>query len=210
MMNHCRAGGKYFGKGREREMQYLFPPLWKEGVCESIDDQRSSPTGKDAFDTGLIISSKQGPFFGRDTASRHRDDRLVCLLSSFCKTPDGFLALFSARLRHTSNDQVMERPDNLKVDWASPVVIMDNGDHMEALALICQWFYYHAQGTLKMLITIVSKPVVPFFCHADREEGRALPTLHRHRFRREEGSRAHMLLPHPQKTHKNSTDGKQR
>jgi hypothetical protein len=49
---------------------------------------------------------------------------------------DGFLALFSARLRHTSNDQMMERPDDLKVDRASPVVIMDNCDHMEALVLI--------------------------------------------------------------------------
>ena len=72
---------------------------------------------------------------------------------------------------------MMERPDDLKVDWASPVVIMDNGDHMEALVLICQWFYYHAQGTFEMLITIVSKPVVPFFCHADRKEG---PGTQRH------------------------------
>src|SRR6266480_3342912 len=126
------------------------------------------------------------------------------------KTLDGFLALFSAHLRHTSNDQMMERPDDLKVDWASPVVILDNGDHMEALVWICQWFYYHAQGPLEMLITIVSKPIVLFFCHTDRKEGRTLPNLHRHRFRREEGSRAHMLLPHPQKTHKNSTNSKQR
>src|SRR5437588_3287953 len=79
MMNHCRARRKYFGKGSEREVQHLFPPLWEGGVCGGIDDQRSCATGKDTFYTGLIISSKQGPFFGRDTASRHRDDRFVCV-----------------------------------------------------------------------------------------------------------------------------------
>ncbi len=105
---------------------------------------------------------------------------------------------------------MMERPDGLKVDRANPVVIMNNGDHMEALLSVCQWFYYHAQGTFEMLITIVRKPVVPFFCHAYRKEARTLPNLHRHHFRCEEGSRTHMLLPHPQKTHKNSTDSKQR
>src|SRR5258707_11151553 len=69
MMNHCRARGKYFGKWREREVQHLFAPLRKEGVCGGIDDQRSYATCKDAFYTGLIISSKQGPFLGRNTAS---------------------------------------------------------------------------------------------------------------------------------------------
>ncbi len=104
---------------------------------------------------------------------------LLCL-----ENAEGFLTLFSARLRHTSNDQMMERTDDLKVDWASPVVIMNNGDHMEALVLICQWFYYHAQRTLEMLVTIVSKPVAAFDCHAYRKEGSTLPNLHRHLFRR--------------------------
>ena len=70
---------------------------------------------------------------------------------------------------------MMEWPDDLKVDWASPVVIMDNGDHMEALVLIWQGFYYHAQCTLEMFNTIVSKPVVPFFCHAHRKKAERFP-----------------------------------
>ena len=39
--------------------------------------KRSCATCQDAFYTGLIIRNKQGSFFGRDTASRNRDDRLV-------------------------------------------------------------------------------------------------------------------------------------
>ena len=39
LMNHCGASGKYFGKGRERELQHLFPPLWKDGVFGGIDDK---------------------------------------------------------------------------------------------------------------------------------------------------------------------------
>src|SRR5258708_3055727 len=105
---------------------------------------------------------------------------------------------------------MVERPDNLKVDRASPVVVMDNRDDMEALVLTCQWLYSHAQSSLEMLITIVRKPVAPFFCHTYRKESHTLPNLHRHLFWREGSSRSHMLLPHPQKTHKNSTDRKQR
>jgi hypothetical protein len=46
---------------------------------------------------------------------------------------------------------------------------------MEALVLIWQGFYYHAQCTLEMFITIVSKPVVPFFCHAHRKKAERFP-----------------------------------
>src|ERR1700692_430473 len=104
--------------------------------------------------------------------------------------------LFCARLCHARNNQMMEGLDDLKVDGASPVVIMHNGDHMETLLLTCQGFNYHAQGTLEMLITVFGKPVVVFFRHAHGEEGDTLANLHRNPLRREQAARADMPLAH--------------
>src|SRR5260370_1828918 len=58
VVNHCGTSGKYFGERSEREVQHIFPPLWKDSVFGGIDDKRSCTTRKDTFYTGLIIRNK--------------------------------------------------------------------------------------------------------------------------------------------------------
>src|SRR5258706_15536030 len=86
--------------------------------------------------------------------------------------------------RHTTNDEMMEWPDDIKIDRASPVAIIDDRQDMkEFLLLVRQRFHNNPEESLQMRIFRFSYPVVLFSGHAYFEKCNRLSFLHGYSFR---------------------------
>lgn len=55
---------------------------------------------------------------------------------------------------HPIYDQVMKRPDQVKVNRSGPVFVMHDSENIETICIVVQWLSYHTKIGLKMFVFI--------------------------------------------------------
>ena len=106
-------------------------------------------------------------------------------------------------LRHSADHQMMERADGVEINRPCPMLVIDNGHHMKALAIFPDRFCHHSQECAQMFfLRGFRNPVFIRFCLAKNEKGGRFPGFKRHILGLQRREHIYILLPHPQKADK--------
>src|SRR5712691_9803167 len=112
--------------------------------------------------------------------------------------------------RHTPYDEMMEWPDDIKIDRASPVAIIDDRQDMkEFLLLVGQQLHHNPEESVQMRIFHFSYPIMLFSGHKYFEKCSRLSFLHGYSFRCKVLARLptrNTMLTHPQKPDKDRSN----